>query len=119
MSRENVEVVRRIYQAMGDGDFDRMLTYWDSRGDYYPVPKFPEAQPRHGTEEIRRFFIDFEQGLERVEFRIHAITPVADDRVLVRLRLALEGKASGLQLGGELFHCFWLRHGGVFRRRIT
>jgi hypothetical protein len=116
MSQENVEIVRRIFAAAGEGDFDRMLTYWDARGDYYPVQKFPEAQPCHGAEEIRRFFVDFGLGVERIEFAIDAITPVGDDRVLVRLRLSYEGKASGLKVGGELFHCYWLRHGRVFRQ---
>jgi SnoaL-like domain len=114
MSQENVEVVRRIFEAAGESDFDRMLTYWDARGDYYPVHKFPEARPCHGAEDIRRFFVEW-LG-EQVEFRIDALTPVGDDRVLVRLRLSYVGKTSGLKLGGELFHCYWLRHGRVFRQ---
>jgi hypothetical protein len=115
MSQENVEIVRRIFEAAGESEVDRMLTYWDARGDYYPVQKFPEAQPRHGAEDIRRFFVDW-LGAEQVEFRIDAVTPVGDDRVLVRLRLSYEGKASGLKVGGELFQCYWLRHGRVFRQ---
>jgi hypothetical protein len=51
-----------------------------------------------------------------IEFRIDALTPVGDDRVLARLRLSFEGKTSGLKAGGELFHCFWLRHSRVFRQ---
>jgi hypothetical protein len=62
------------------------------------------------------FSSGFQQSFEQVEFSIQAMTPVGDDRVLVRLLLAGEGKASGLRLGGEIFHCFWLRHGQVFRQ---
>jgi SnoaL-like domain len=116
MSQENVEVVRQIYEAMGESDFDRMLTYWDARGDYYPVQKFPEAQPCHGIEDIRRFFVEFGLGVDLVESRIDGLTPVGDDRVLVRLRLSYVGKTSGVKVSGELFHCFWLRHGRVFRQ---
>ena len=116
MSQENVEVVRRIYRAVNEGDFDRMLTYWEARGEYYPVQKFPEAQPCHGAEAIRRFFVEFGLGVDLVEFRIDGVTPVGDDRVLVRLRLSYVGKTSGVKVGGELFHCFWLRHGRVFRQ---
>ena len=116
MSQENVAVVRRIYRAVNDGDFDQMLTYWEARGEYYPVQKFPEAQPCHGAEAIRRFFVEFGLGVDLVEFRIDGVTPVGDDRVLVRLRLSYVGKTSGVKVGGELFHCFWLRHGRVFRQ---
>ena len=107
--------MRQIYWAFGEGDFDRMLTYWDPRGDYYPVQKFPEAQPCHGAEDIRRFLVQYVQAVD-IEFRIDAVTPVGDDRVLMRLRLSYEGKTSGLKSEGELFHCFWLRHGRVFRQ---
>jgi hypothetical protein len=34
---------------------------------------------------------------------------------LVRASLAAAGRGSGLNLQGELFHCFWLRHGRIFR----
>jgi hypothetical protein len=59
--------------------------------------------------------VEYVQAVD-IEFRIDALTPVGDDRVLVRLRLSYEGKTSGLKSGGELFHCFWLRHGRVFRQ---
>ena len=36
--------------------------------------------------------------------------------VLVRLGLTAEGKESGLSLQGDMFHCFWLRHGRIFRQ---
>ena len=38
MSRENVEVVRRIFEEGEEGLFDRdsarILDFWDARGDY-------------------------------------------------------------------------------------
>ena len=48
--------------------------------------------------------------------RIRAITPVRDDRVLAHVSLTTEGRESGLNLQVELFLCFWLRHGRVFRQ---
>jgi hypothetical protein len=32
------------------------------------------------------------------------------------LGLMAEGKESGLSLEGDMFHCFWLRHGRIFRQ---
>jgi hypothetical protein len=90
MSRENVEVVRRIFEEGEEGLFDRdsarILDFWDARGDYYPVETFPESRPCHGAEEIARFFSEFQQAWQRYEVRIKAITPVGDDRVLVHSR---------------------------------
>ena len=47
---------------------------------------------------------------------ITAITPVRDDRVLVRAMMVGEGRESGISLEGELFQCYWLRHGRIFRQ---
>jgi hypothetical protein len=119
MSRENVEVVRGYLTGYGgDGPTELpalVAGVWDSHGDYYPVEKFPESRPCHGVTEIARFLSEFQQAWEHFEFKIKAITPVRDDRVLVRASLAAAGRGSGLNLQGELFHCFWLRHGRIFR----
>ena len=111
MSRENIDVVRGWVAGL------RATTdVWDPRGDYYPVEKFPESRPCHGTEQIERFISDFHQAWGEHEFKINAITPVGEDRVLVQASLAAEGRGSGLSLQGDVFHCFWLRHGRIFRQ---
>jgi hypothetical protein len=42
-------------------------------------------------------------------------TAIADDRVLARGRISAEGTLSGVALEGDLYHCFWLRHGRFIR----
>jgi hypothetical protein len=111
MSQENVEIVRG-YLA----DDRAHAEVWDPRGDYYPVQKFPESRPCHGIEEIERFYREFRQAWDHVDLGIEAITPVGDDRVLVSAVLAAEGRESGLSLHSEIFYCFWLRHGRIFRQ---
>jgi hypothetical protein len=116
MSQENVEIVRRIVE---EGTIDRaveqLLDIWQPHGDYYPVQELPESRPCHGVEEIAQFFSDFQQAWERFEISVKAITPVRDDRVLLSATLAAEGRESGVKLQQELFVCYWLRHGRVFR----
>ena len=116
MSRKNVEVVRRLIEEAFDLDSDQLLAFWDPHGDYYPVEKFPESRPCHGVKEIAGFLREYRQAWEHYEMRIEAITPVSDDRVFVRMTLAAVGQGSGLNLQGELFQCFWLRHGRIFRQ---
>ena len=119
MPMENVEVARGYLTGYGrDGPTELsalVAGVWDPYGDYYPVEKFPESRPCHGVTKIARFLSEFEQAWEHFEFKVKAITPVRDDRVLVRASLVAEGRGSGLNLQGELFHCFWLRHGRIFR----
>ena len=84
-----------MFRALGEGDLDGVLSYWDPLGDYYPIAKWPDAQPCHGSDEIRDFLVSYREGFDRFEFTIQAIKPVGDDRVLMSVRLAWEWKASG------------------------
>ncbi|MFN2615798.1 MAG: nuclear transport factor 2 family protein, partial [Thermoleophilaceae bacterium] len=107
MSRENVEVVRRLMDTMRDRASERIAGFWEPDGDYYPVRKFPEAQPCHGREEIAGFFAAYGAAWDRFEMAIKAITPVRDDRVLAHTTLSGEGRESGLKLEGDVYYCFW------------
>jgi hypothetical protein len=120
MSQENVEIVRRYLEDRPTRDLSQdeviewLAGFWDSDGDYYPVRKFPEARPCHGREEIARFFTEYRAAWD-YRFVIEHARAIADDRVLVRGRISAEGTASGVALEGDLYHCFWLRHGLFIR----
>ncbi len=116
MSQENVEVVRRYLKEPPPEDLslerivDWIAGFWESDGDYYPVRKFPEARPCHGRVEIARFLTQY-FGVWHYRFEIKDARAIGDDRVLVHGRISAEGRASGVALEGDIYHCFWLRHG--------
>ncbi len=112
MSRENVEVVRRY---LAGGSPEAAAGFWESDGDYYPVRKFPEARPCHGREEIVRFLTEFYAAWERYRYVVKDAREIGDDRVFAHGRVSAEGRASGVSLEGDLYHCFWLRHGRFVR----
>ena len=120
MSQENVEIVRRYLEELPpegvplEQNLAWITGFWDSDGDYYPVRKFPEARPCHGLEEIARFFTEY-RAAWHYRFVVADARAIADDRVLVRGRISAEGTASGVALEGDLYHCFWLRHGRFIR----
>ena len=113
MSQENVEIVRRYFDEPGDGE--RLGEFWEADGDYYPVRTFPEAKPCHAREEITRFLTEFANAWEGHRWTVKDIRPVGDDRVLVHAHLSVAGRVSGMALEGDVFHCFWLRHGRFIR----
>ena len=114
MSQENVEVVRRYLESP---TVEEAVEFWEVDGDYYPVRKFPEARPCHGREECSRFLTEFnsawEGGYRNV---IKDAKAVGDDRVLVHAHMEAQGRASGMALEGDLYYCFWLRHGRFIRQ---
>ena len=58
MSQENVEAVRCWYSAVSLGAEEAqsaVTDLWDPDADYYPLRRFPEAQPCHGLEAVSQF----------------------------------------------------------------
>jgi hypothetical protein len=119
MSQENVEIVREYLGALGElspEDISQNVPrFWEADGDLYPVRKFPEARPCHGVEEIARFLTEYRDAWDRYEFAVKRLAPVGDDRVFVHSVIRAEGRESGVKLGGDLYHCVWLRQGRFFR----
>ena len=114
MSQTNVEVVRRYLESARDED---RAGFWEADGDYYPVRKFPEARPCHGRTEIIGFINELlTAAWESPRIVVKDALAVGDDRVIVHARLTAEGRTSGLSLDGDLFYCFWLRHGKFIRQ---
>jgi SnoaL-like protein len=116
---ENVEVVRRFTAVLSGAGPEEIRAsaaeFWDADADYYPVRKFPEAKPCHGLEEVSQFLVRFREAWSRYEWAVHELIEVGDDRVLVRRSLQAEGRESGMKLMGDVYGCFWLRHGRFFR----
>ena len=112
MSVENVEIIRRYFEAPSP---IAVADYWDAEGDYYPVRKFPESRPCHGREEIERFLVEYNAAWEYGHV-IKDVKPVGDDRVVVHAHIEAKGRASGMVLGGDIYYCYWLRHGLVIRQ---
>jgi ketosteroid isomerase-like protein len=118
MSQENVEIVRRWLAILNMGTEEALASLrelCEADIDYYPVRKFPEARPCHGIDEVSLFLAQYWDAW-RVEWATQDLIEVGDERVLARGTLRTEGRGSGVELEGELHHCFWLRHGRVFRQ---
>jgi ketosteroid isomerase-like protein len=118
VSEENVEIVRRwieFWSTSPEQTRPGVARFFDADADYYPVPKFPEARPCHGQDEIVQFFVGFMGAWSRYEYAIRQLVEAGDDRVLVCGRVHAEGQESGLILDGDLYYCMWLRHGRFFR----
>jgi hypothetical protein len=118
MTRENVEVVRRWLASADEGREavqSAVAEFCDPDVDYYPVRKFSDGRPCHGSGEFSQFLDRFWEAWFRVEWAVEDLIEVGDDRVLASARLRAEGRGSGVKLEGDLYQCLWLRHGRLFR----
>jgi SnoaL-like protein len=119
MSEGNLEAVRRWLDWPGhpaQEERDRLIDeIWVEDCDYYPVRRFPEAEPCHGREAVRRFMNYFVDAWEHWEVRVVEVATVGDVRALAHTHIRAVGKGSGVDLDGEVFHGFWFRQGRILR----
>jgi len=118
MSQKNVEIVRRWVGAV-NGESASMeaavAQCFEEDSDYYPARKFPGARPAHGREEFAHWMRLFYEGFPRSHWEIRELFSVGEDRVLAWMTLSAEGRGSAIALSGDLYTCYWMRHGRFFR----
>lgn len=119
MSAENVKIVRSWLAALSASTPEdiraAVAEFGDPDADYYPIRKFTEARPCHGREEFAQFLVQYLEAWSRQEWEIHELIAVGEDRVLMCGNLSADGRGSGMRVEGDLYQCYWLRHGRFFR----
>ncbi len=117
---DNVEILARLIDAVqaywAGGPWEETIApLYDPEIDYYPVRKFPDSKPCHGLSELRQFYDSYKEAWESFEWKIVDVVAVGDDRVLAHLHMAGAGRGSGVTIAGDLYACYWLRAGRIFR----
>jgi SnoaL-like domain len=117
VSTDTAERMRRYHTAISAGaEVPAVIAeFWDPDADYYPVRKFPEARPCHGRQEVSSFLASYLEAFSVYAWAIWDLIAVAGDRVLACTNIRAEGRGSGVKLEGDLYQCYWVRHGRFFR----
>lgn len=117
MSRENVEVVGRIYDALARGDFDIALSHLHPEIEWHEPPHSPSAGVYRGHEGVRRSFLGWAASWSDYRLDVDDLLEAGDD-VLAKCRQRARGRASGVEVEQRLFNVWTLRDGIVVRMRI-
>jgi uncharacterized protein len=115
MSQENVEIVRRRFDAFNEGDLaaafaltDPNFVWWDRADD-------PGAGVYRGQDAVEKHLAEI---AEEIELQIEPLEFIeAGDAVVVPLRLSGRGLASGVPFEAHEVHVFKLREGKVTEQR--
>jgi ketosteroid isomerase-like protein len=122
MSQENVEVVRRSYEAYNQGDLEGVLATLHPRvvwEENHPVFGFVGLDPVYeGHEGFRRWWEATREPWTTVEAEIHEITPVGDDALVFSTTMHGTGGGSGVVVELRFFHVIDFRDGKIARRRL-
>jgi hypothetical protein len=112
MSRENVEQVRRGYDAFARGAIEEILELMDPDVDWQPaIAPVLGVESVRGREGVRRFFTeDLFEGFD--QFRAEPLSfEDFGDSVLVMVRYTGRGESSGIEMDQTFATVFTLRGG--------
>src|SRR5829696_2819176 len=117
MSQENVELVRRGFDAFARRDIDAILAGLDPDIDVRPAPELPGADSYHGHAGFVAFMERFLESWE--EYRL---TPErfidAGDQVVVLYQAVGRGRGSGIDLETRFGHVWTVREGRAVRWEV-
>ena len=115
MSQENVEVVRRDYEAFNAGDISRWLEGWHPNAEMHDLPTLPDAKVYRGHTELRTWIESILEGAEY--FRVVPERFIdGDDFVLVPVQASAKGRGawlSGMTVEMRFVHVFEMKDGKV------
>lgn len=113
MSREDLEIVRRVYEAATRGDAATVLALydpeveWDTRG--HPAGDIIGHGLYHGHEGVREWFRNWYEALEDFRYEIEELIEAGDQVISVSTWRG-RGRASGIEVE-------WKHHAGVWTIR--
>jgi ketosteroid isomerase-like protein len=110
MSQENVEVVRRVWDAYSRRDFDQVRTLSDPAVVMITL----EEGPLYGIEAVRKNHERWWETWENDETKVEEVIG-AGDRVFVMARFRGRGRASGAEVEGRHVEVYTLRDGKIIR----
>lgn len=114
MSRENVELVMSLYDAVQSGDygpsFERIDEgiVWDMSG--FRLPDM--AKSYRGHEGVREFWLSWLAAWEAIEFK-KLTAESHDDHVIVEVEQRNHGRGSGVAVDFHYFQAWTVRRGKV------
>ena len=116
MSRENIEVVRRVVEAFNEAGVGSE-TAWSLFADaavFEEPPEQPGPGVAHGRKSIRRMFSRFEEAWEKHQSRPEEIRAVDHERVLLLSVEHFRGR-DGLEIDQPCGTIYTLRGGKIVR----
>ena len=111
MSRENVEVVRRAFEAYERGDVEAMLEEVDQEVQWKQVE---EPAPVHGRDGVREAVRRWDETWDNLQAQVDEYID-AGECVVALIRFRGLGRTSGVPVEMASYHVFTVRNGKVVR----
>jgi ketosteroid isomerase-like protein len=114
MAQENVEVVRRVYEAWARGEFPGPAELLDPKIEYVNPAGAVEPGTRHGLDAFTQAVEKVFEGWATWQMEPEVFRP-AEDQVAVVVRYRARGRESGVEVEGVESALWTVRDGKVVR----
>jgi ketosteroid isomerase-like protein len=118
VSQENVEVVRRSWEAFNRGGLDAIEEFWHpdiewraAEGEVDDVGMF------RGRDSMRRYYGDWLETLDELRAEVEEIVFQDDERVVALIHTSARGRTSGVPTEGRYAIVYTVRGGQIVSGR--
>jgi ketosteroid isomerase-like protein len=119
MSQENVEMVRRGFDAYNRGDLDAVVADFASDCEYVPSGSLPGGRDAYrGPEGYKRFIGWLRDEFEDARLDVNDVID-AGDRVLASLTVRGRGRQSGVAASWDLWQVWTIRDSSIVRGQAS
>jgi ketosteroid isomerase-like protein len=120
MSEENVELVRRTYEAAyeagGQADYDAVVSYFHPEIEFHAYPRSPEVGVYHGKQALREYIENAWEHYERGRIEVEELLD-AGDQVVAVITLHAVPKRGQNEITVQIVEVFTIRDGLLAERR--
>jgi uncharacterized protein len=119
MSEENVDIVRRAYEAFNGGDPEAAIALLDPEVEWTLPAHFPDAETWRGRERVVEGLGTLSDAWESIDIDVQELID-AGDRVVALVHVKGRAALTGLDLGGMGVdgHVWTLRDGRAVSVRM-
>jgi len=117
VSQENVEIIKRAYDAFARGDYATSLSYYDPQVEFSQPADEPGGGTYYGVDGVTRAFRNWLTAWEDYRVEVEELSDHGA-HVLARTRHFMSGKGSGAVVEQTIFQVWTLRDGRIVRARM-
>jgi ketosteroid isomerase-like protein len=118
VSETNEDLVRRLFEAMGEGDVEALVPFIHPDFEGTTPPELAaEPDTYRGPDGIRRYFDSFYDAMDRVRFEPEDFIPVGE-RVVVPLTLLARGRTTGIETAQRVVLIWAVKDGKAYRIEV-
>ena len=118
MSQENVETVRRLYEAVNVSGIGVVPDFVHPDVEVVPPPNWPEASIFRGREQVQEFARQWMETFERFEVEPERFVDPGGERVLVYVSDKGRIRGSDTEITTHLMHVWTLTAGKIIRWEV-